>query len=169
MPDIISVPLAGYHSRGDFKSGNLLLDRYLQMQSKQDVKKKLAACFIIEDEKDAERIKGYYTLSACSITQPFIPELYRKHLPPSYSAIPATLLGRLAREVHYQNLGIGELLLLDALYRCHLAAREIASFAVIVDPIDEKAIQFYQRYGFITLPDSDKLFLPMKTIDQLFT
>jgi predicted GNAT family N-acyltransferase len=168
MPKLISTPLSVYHARRVFKSGNQLLDRYLHVQASQDVKRKLAACFVIEDENNAETIKGYYTLSACSVTQLFIPELYKKHLPPNYTSLPATLLGRLARDLNYKKSGIGELLLLDALFRSHLAAQEIASFAVILDPIDDKAIDFYQRYGFIMLPESNKLFLPMKTIDQLF-
>jgi len=40
--------------------------------------------------------------------------------------------------------------------------------AVIVDSIDDKAQRFYEKYGFIILPDSEKMFLAMKTIEQLF-
>jgi hypothetical protein len=36
--------------------------------------------------------------------------------------------------------------------------------AVIVDPIDADAVRFYQKYGFILLPDRGKMFLPMETI-----
>ena len=45
--------------------------------------------------------------------------------------------------------------------------KEIGSMAVIVDPIDEQAVQFYQKFGFILL-DSGKMFLAMKTIVDLF-
>lgn len=34
--------------------------------------------------------------------------------------------------------------------------------AVVVDPINEKAVKFYAKYGFEQLPDSKKMFLPMK-------
>ena len=40
--------------------------------------------------------------------------------------------------------------------------------AIIVDPLDEEAITFYTKYGFITLPDSAKMFLPMQTVANLF-
>ena len=40
--------------------------------------------------------------------------------------------------------------------------------AVVVDPIDESAKNFYKKYGFIMLPDSEKMFLPMETIATLF-
>ena len=40
--------------------------------------------------------------------------------------------------------------------------------AVIVDPIDEDAKNFYLKYGFIELPNSKKMFMSMKTISTLF-
>jgi hypothetical protein len=40
---------------------------------------------------------------------------------------------------------------------------------VVVDAIDEKAREFYQRYGFIDVPGHpNRLFIPMQTIAQLF-
>jgi len=39
---------------------------------------------------------------------------------------------------------------------------------VIVDPFDDNAVRLYQKYGFILLPDSGKMFLPMATISLLF-
>jgi hypothetical protein len=39
---------------------------------------------------------------------------------------------------------------------------------MVVDPLDEDAEAFYTKYGFIMLPDSGKMFLPMKTIKNLF-
>lgn len=40
---------------------------------------------------------------------------------------------------------------------------------VVVLPLDNEAEAFYQKYGFIRLPDSGKMLLPMKTVAQLFT
>lgn len=40
--------------------------------------------------------------------------------------------------------------------------------AVVVEPINENAIKFYSKYGFMLLPDSGKMFLSMKAISQLF-
>ena len=33
---------------------------------------------------------------------------------------------------------------------------------VVADPINKKIVEFYAKYGFEQLPDSKKLFLPMK-------
>lgn len=63
---------------------------------------------------------------------------------------------------------MGKQILVDALKRSYELSKTIGSFAVVVDPLDQDAEDFYQKYGFIKLPDSGKMFLPMKTIRQLF-
>lgn len=165
--ELRTVSLASSHIKEDFKCGIDLLDNYLKKQAGQDMKRNLAACFVIT-QAGKQVVKGYYTLSNASIPQHLIPAEIRKRLPGTYKDIPATLLGRLARDLSEIGNGMGELLLMDALYRAYLASDTIGSFAVVVDPIDERAISFYDSYGFIMLPDSGKMFLPMKTIVQLF-
>ena len=39
--------------------------------------------------------------------------------------------------------------------------------AVVVDPINSKARDFYAQYGFTTLPSSGKVFLPMNIIASI--
>ena len=77
------------------------------------------------------------------------------------------LLGRIAIDKSMQGKGFGEILLFDALKKCLDLSNQLGILAVIVDPIDNKAISFYKAYGFIELPTSDKMFLPIKTIEQL--
>ena len=38
---------------------------------------------------------------------------------------------------------------------------------VVVDAIDERAANFYKAHGFIQLPESMRLILPMRTIAAL--
>ncbi|MEO1450833.1 MAG: GNAT family N-acetyltransferase [Bacteroidota bacterium] len=167
MADFLTVPLSRQHQRAAFRCGHPQLDTYLHRQARQDVKRKISACFVSVTPEG--EIKGYYTLSNASIPYAWIPEPIRKRLPPAYTDLPVTLLGRLAISRDHQGQGLGKLLLLDALKRSYLVSRSVASLAVIVDPIDEAAIRFYQRYQFQLLPDSGKMFLPMKTIEPLFT
>jgi len=49
------------------------------------------------------------------------------------------------------------------------ASGSIGSYAVVVDPISTHAEAFYAKFGFIALPDSGKMFIPMRTIKELFT
>lgn len=163
----ISEPLNSTHKKSDFSCGKEMLDTYIQKQANQDIKRKLSACFVI-NETETNLIKGYYTLSNNSIPSEFIPDQIRKKLPRAYESIPTTLLGRLAIDNRFQGQGIGKLILIDALKRSYEISKTIGSFAVVVDPIDQDAENFYNKYGFIKLPDSGKMFLPMKTISQLF-
>ncbi len=154
------------HDRKNFDCGKERLNRYLQNQAGQDVKRKLSACFVLTGGND--EIQGYYTLSNSAIPLSNFPEAIRKKLPRSYTSIPATLLGRLAIDIKHQWKGIGKVLLVDALKRSHEISKEIGSFAVVVDPIDNDAERFYEKYGFIKLPDSGKMILASKTLKQLF-
>ncbi len=154
------------HKKNEFNCGQELLDNYLHRQASQDVKRHLSACFIIADKND--NVKGYYTLSNSSIDKELIPDNIKNKLPKSYNDIPVTLLGRLARDKNIKGERIGETLLLDALKRSFDTSIKIGSMAVIVDPVDQDAKNFYLKYGFIELPDSEKMFMTMKTISTLF-
>ncbi len=163
----LTVPLNSSHKKDKFYCGNTLLDIYLHTQAKQDVKRKLSACFILTETDN--KVKGYYTLSSASIQRNILPEGLIKKLPASYHNLPATLLGRLAIDNSYKGQGFGELILLDALKRSYdSSVRSVGSMATIVDPIDEGAVNFYKKYGFILLPDSGKMFISMETISGLF-
>lgn len=154
------------HNRADFDCGKELLTNYLKSQAGQDVKRKLSACFVLNEKETT--IRGYYTLSNNSIPLSSFPEHIQKKLPKSYKSIPTTLLGRLAIDKKHQGQGIGKILLIDALKRSYEISQEIGSFAVVVDPIDEEAEKFYQKYDFIKLPDSGKMFIAIKTLRELF-
>lgn len=163
----LTEPLSISHNREDFHCGTELLDRYFKFQAKQDVKRKLSACFVYLDENKQLTI-GYYTLSSSSLPKNIIPKSFSKRFPNSYSLIPMILLGRIAIDKNYQAKGIGKLLLIDALKRCNETSDSIGAFAVVVDPIDVYASAFYSKFGFIELPDSQKMYLPMRTIKALF-
>jgi predicted GNAT family N-acyltransferase len=151
------------HVRKDFECGNPVLDNYIKTQAGQDVKRDLSVCYILSNPDDKIAV-GYYTLSSHSIKLEELPDDLRKKLPPSYKDIPTVLLGRLAVSAKHQGQKLGERLLLDALNRCAGLSERLGTLAVIVDPIDEKASAFYAAYGFIKLPGSVRMFIPVKTI-----
>jgi len=155
------------HNRKDFDCGKELLNDYLKTQAGQDVKRKLSVCFVLTDS-ETKVIQGYYTLSNSSVPLSSFSEQIRKKLPKSYKSIPTTLLGRLATDKKYQGTGIGKILLIDALKRSYGISNEIGSFGIIVDPIDDEAKGFYQKYDFIELPDSKKMFIATLTLKELF-
>lgn len=158
-----TVPLRSSHKKNSFVCEEPSLENYLRKQAGQDVKRQVAACFIVEGEDGA--IKGYYTLSSDSIDRTIIPSELQKKMP--YKNLPVTLLGRLARDRNYKGQGIGELLLADALLRAYQASATIGACAVVTDPINEKARAFYATFGFILL-ESGRMFIPMETIKASF-
>jgi predicted GNAT family N-acyltransferase len=155
------------HNKDKFDCGKEILNNYLKNQAGQDIKRKLSACFVLAD-KETKYIQGYYTLSNNSIPLHSFPESIKRKLPPTYKSIPTTLLGRLAVDNNYKGKGLGKILLMDALKRSYELSKDIGSFAVVVDPIDKKAELFYEQYDFIKLPDSEKMFIAIKTLQILF-
>lgn len=158
-----TVVLNSLHKKNLFECEEPSLEIYLKKQASQDVKRQVAACFVLEG--DDNTIKGYYTLSADSVDRTLIPEKLQKKLP--YKNLPVTLLGRLARDTSYKGQGIGELLLADSLRRAYQASLTIGAWAVVTDPINEKARAFYESFGFISL-ESGRMFIPMETIKASF-
>ncbi len=165
-PEFHIQPLGPQHDRADFSCGVEALDNYLKRQAGQDVKRRVAAAFVLSS--DGRTVAGYYTLSQFSVELDTVPGHIAQRLP-RYPMVPATLIGRLAVSDAFRGRGLGEMLLMDALHRSLMLSEQIASAAVIVDAKNDQARRFYLKHGFVELPGvSGRLFLPMKTIEQLF-
>lgn len=163
----LTKPLDNSFDRTNFCCGKPSPDHYIQKQVSQDIRRKLAVCFIIPDA--ANQIKAYYTLSNDSISLDNLPEDLRIKFPKAYTHLPVTLLGRLAVDRKFHGNGLGKLLLIDALKRSYeVSLKSIGSIAVVASPLDDDAEAFYKKFGFFNLSDSQKMFLPMKTISKLF-
>jgi GNAT superfamily N-acetyltransferase len=155
---LVIEPLNRIHDRAAFSSGNKSLDRYLQRQSSQDIKRRVCRA-----RQDKTRVWGYYTLSTLAIDLSELPEKVAKKLP--RHPIPAALIGRLAVDISEQGKGIGKLLLSDALKRTLAVSGEIAIYAIVVDAINKEAESFYMQYGFAHLASKGKrLYLPLKSL-----
>ena len=156
------------HDRTAFSCEHEALSTYLKQQANQDIKKHVAAVFV--RTRDGKTIAGYFTLSQYAVDAGSVPEETMRDLRlPKYKEFPATLLGRLARSLVFRGQGIGELLLMHALKQALDQSKLIASVAVVVDAKDERVRNFYKKYAFVELPDHpNRLFLPMKTIEQIF-
>lgn len=158
-------PLTKLHDRAGFRCSSAPLTAYLQQIARKDAERHVAAAFVMVDDAAPAVVIGYYTLSAFAVDVTELPEAMRKKLP-RYPRLPATLLGRLARDERFP--GTGSLLLMNALARAHQKSLEIASLAVVADAKDEAAAAFYRKFGFIQLgSDPNRVFLPMGTIAQL--
>jgi len=90
-----------------------------------------------------------------------LPEATAKKLP-RYPVIPAVRIGRLAVARIFQGRKLGGLLLADAIKRSLHTG--VGVYAVLVDAKDQRAADFYGKFGFMPLLDQPlTLFLPVST------
>ena len=153
------------HDRTRFRCGEEILDRYLQTQATQDIRRRVANCFVAV-EAATGHIAAYYTLSAASIALVDLPPEETKRLP-RYPTLPAVRIGRLAVDHRFQKRGLGAALLMNAAHRIMQA--DAAAFTLLVDAKNDQAVAFYKHYGFYTLSSQPRtLFLPLAVIEKIF-
>ena len=163
--DLVFEPLRKSHNRASFTCGDAALDDWFYKRALQDEKRNVARVFVAVDRAAKNVIAGFYSLSAFTIALDSLPDDL-KHRLPRYDAIPAALIGRLARGNSYRGHGVGELLLADAIKRILAADRTLAIYAVVVDA-NERAIEFYKAFGFARFPTvARRLFLLASTARQ---
>jgi ribosomal protein S18 acetylase RimI-like enzyme len=159
-------PLGRQHDRAAFSSGQPSLDDWFRRRASQDEKRNVARVFVALDDKRG--VIGFYSLSSFTLALDELPEPMARKLP-RYDAIPAALIGRLARDEQVRGQGIGELLLADAVRRILGASRSLAVFAIVVDAIDDRAVTFYEKFGFRRFPTRPgRLFLLASTAAEAF-
>lgn len=154
------------HVRSDFCCGKDSLDNYICKQASQDFKRRVSTVFVLIDNPEFN-VLAYYTLSSYTVDITALDEDFAKRLP-RYPQLPTTLLGRLAVDNRQKGKRFGELMLVDALRRSLNASAQIASLAVIAEALDERALDFYIKYGFQQFRQNPmKLYLPMKSVEEL--
>jgi GNAT superfamily N-acetyltransferase len=168
ISSFIAEPLGPEHDRASFTCESEALERYLKQQANQDIRKDLSITYVLVPSGDRRRIAGYYTLCSDTILIDDLPaELVLKLRLPRYRTIPATLIGRLARDLAFKGKGLGELLLSNALRLAWQVSQTVGSWAVTVDAKDDKARKFYEDFGFTPFADTPRrLYMPMKTVGR---
>lgn len=162
LKNIVIMPFSKETDRKTFRCSSEALTRYFRQTVSQDVKRRLASCFVatLPDGSTA----GYYTLAATGVELGLLPPEETAKLP-KYPLIPCILLGRLAVDERLSGQGLGRVLLVDAIIRS--SKLEVAAYALIVDAKDEAAADFYGRMGFKPLTDRPlKMFFKL---DRNFT
>lgn len=166
--DFSIEPLEKHHDRATFSCGSDSLNRYLYSVATQDKKRNIAIPYVIVD-RQRQKIIGYYTLSMSGINLEDLPQSLAQKLP-KYPIVGVTLIGRLAVDNDYRGVGWGKLLIMDALHRSLSVSHKTACYAVVVEAIDDAAIEFYKRFEFQSFPDRpNKLFRTMSNIARTFS
>ena len=140
----------GSQDRTPFSCEDEALNRYLRDTATRDQQRLSSFCSLCIEQASGT-IAGYFTLSNASIGHERFPQQVRDKLPP-YAEIPATLIGRLARDLRFAGRGIGGVLLTEAASTVMEGAS--ASMLLLVDAYPT-AVAFYRRFGFCPLPPAE--------------
>jgi len=157
-------PLAPRHDIVQFSNGtHPSLDQWLceRAHASEGLS---ARTYVVCAAAEPERVVGYFSIAAAVEQRNALPSAkLRRGMP---EQVPLLLIGRLAVDAPWR--GLGSALLGDALKRC-LAASEIAGIrAVVAHAIDEAAVGFYERHGFIRSPLGERVMLmPIETVRSL--
>ena len=157
-------PLSSLHDKKAFNCGVEPLNIYLKTLANQHQTRNISRTIVITAQED-KKILGYYTLATGQLHHSELPTSL-KH--PKYP-VPIVRLARLAVDISFQKRGLGGRILHDALKRIFSISQAIGIFAVVVDAKDQQAVNFYQKFGFLSLENEpQKLFLLLETISALF-
>jgi len=118
----------------------------------------------VTTEEGTRAVVGYYATASYSLANDeHAPSRLRRNAP---NPIPVVLIARLAVDQRFQGQSLGVSLLRDAFVKCFEAARHVGAAAIAVDAINASAVEFYQRFGFVLMPDSGRcLYIRMKDVE----
>lgn len=153
-------PLDDEHDLALFSCGKPSLDNWLKKRALSNHKRGFTAVMVVQE---AGRVVGYYGLAPTAVVPTAMPRAIRTGQPPD--PIPCLLLGQLATDTEWAGRGIGSGLLKHALERCIEAARLVGGRALIVNAVDEEAVAFWQRRGF--LPSKDDPMILFRSIADI--
>lgn len=126
-----------------------------------------ARTYVICAAEERFRVIGYYAISTAMEQRIALPNAkLRRGMP---EQVPLLLIGRLAIDASYQGQGIGTALLSDALRRCLAASDIVGARGVVAHAIDDDALRFYRRCGFLSSPLGERVVvMPIETVRMLF-
>jgi GNAT superfamily N-acetyltransferase len=162
------VPLAQFHDRTTFDCGVPELNGFLKATARQHNEKGISRTFVLSEKEMPGGMLGFFTLTLCEVRASHLPAAYEKKYPKH--GLPAVRLARMAVSLKHQGKGYGGLLLAEAIHKTLLIAAQSGVVGLFVDAKNKRARQFYEKYGFVSLPSlSLQLFLPLETLRSATT
>lgn len=161
------------HDRASFDCGEPELNKFIQTQAARHMKAGISTTMLLPGSMPLPNGKypicAFYTIAPGSISRKNLPKALARKLP-DYP-IPVFLLAQMAVHSKYHNQGLGKITLIKALEYLWDVNAHMKAYAVIVDCLNENIERFYLKYGFEILckhNSKTRMFMPMKTIAQLF-
>ena len=140
-------PLPASHRLDEFECGEPSLDEWLKRRALANQSSGASRTFVVLD--DGGRVRGYYALAAGAVSHDSATSSVRRNIP---DPVPVMVLGRLAVDRGAQGQQLGAALLQDAVKRAVTVSSNAGVRAVLVHALHERAMHFYERYGFAPSP-----------------
>jgi len=143
-----TVELTSNHEVGSFDCGVLDLNSWLRTSALRNQRENTSRTFVLIEH---EKVVAFYCLATASTERGSLPNSKQRNSPRD---VPLISLGRLAVDIEFQGLGIGALLLRDAIARSLAATEHVAAKFMRVDAKNEDVGMFYERFGLTADPNS---------------
>ena len=158
--------LAKSHDRDEFDCGIESLNLFLKQTARQHAERGISRTYVLmgENANAPKPIIGFFALNLCQIKSEALSPEQAKKLPRNVSGVR---LGRLARAKQFRGQGVGGILMIAAMEKFIEVFNLAGGIGLFVSAKDQKAKEFYERFGFVSLPSNEfELFLPVKTIQE---
>lgn len=161
------------HDRNSFDCGELELNVFIKTQAAKHMQAGISRTMVLPSNipllNNKFPICAFYSVAPSSISRESLPAKLAKKLP--QYPIPVFLLAQLAVHNEFHGHGLGKISLIKALKYLWEVNHHMRAYAIVVDCLTDSAQHFYVKYGFEVLCEyrgRTRLFLPMKTVEQLF-
>ena len=162
-----------FHDRTSFDCGSAELNTFLQRHALRHMKVGVSKTMVLPGTEQLSNQKypicSFYTVAPSSIQRETLPQSLSKSLP--HYPVPVFLIAQLAVNKKVQGQQLGKITLVNSLEFLWKINQQMHAYAVVVDCLNKPVEIFYQKYGFHHLykkNDKSRMFLPMKTVGQLF-
>lgn len=153
------------HDREQFDSGEPVLDEWLRRYAGQNRRRDTSATWVIADIDGL--VVAYASIAMTGIDRSAAPDALVKGAP---DPVPALLLGRLAVDHRYAELGVGTALAAHVLATAVELNEKAACRAVVVAALSVRARTWWERLGFRPFdpdePDQLDLYLLTSHIER---
>ena len=149
-------PLAPRHDISQFSSGVPTLDAWLRGEARLNEARGGARTYVA---CDGDRVAGFYSLAASAMERRRLPSRVGRDIP---DPVPVILLGQLAVDAAWRGGGLGSDLLIDAVARSLAGGGVVGARAVAVQAIDDRALAYYERFGFRPFSEREPLMMVLR-------
>jgi GNAT superfamily N-acetyltransferase len=155
LPAWHEEPIQKQHDRKALDCGDPAMNEFFHRYARQSHESGAAKTFLAIDTGDNRTILGFYSLAPGALSYADTPETVRRGL--ARHEVPGFRLARLATDLRWQGQGLGGQLLAAAARRCLRAAAEVGGVVLMIDAKNDRAVQWYIRYGAVPLIDKPRM------------